>query len=438
MLSLEDELTKAKLRIDTINLARDGEESEDSKLKGGVLFYLENKSKIKKLDDLLKELNQVVKWFEEKEKLNNKSNDNDENLKIQQNKLDKVLKIEEQFERFLSIQREIDSINKNIAEYKDILLKTEHEKLIVEKDKNDTLIKLNEIKASQENNRLKLNNIPTQQKDLEITSQIVSNTQKTIENLSKSIDTEEKKKNDLKIILDEFRYYENKISDDIEILSEFKLFDENKELINNYILKEIKLEKLKKDFQEIQFKINDQNQLNKEINRFVNSGLELINKSKSSDCPLCNYKYNSFEELSKNILTNTLLDSQSQAFLKEKALKELEINNLTSKLSIDREKIEKNFFKTKQPYLSSYKNTENVIEKLSSERKTNFEKLNKSQSVLNDINLLLGDSKTFDELSIKIQNDLSKKDEYIQHDNSDEIKESLENQKINLKKETVL
>jgi exonuclease SbcC len=413
LLTLEDELTKAKLRIDKINLARDGEESEDSKLKGGVLSYLESKSKIKKLDDLFKELNQVVKWFEEKEKLNNESNDNDENLNIQQNKLERALKIERQFERFLSIQKEIESINKNIAEYKNTLLKTEHEKLIVEKDKNDILIKLNEIKTSQENNRLKLNNIPTQQKELELTSQIVTNAQKSIENLSKSIDTEEKKKNHLKIILDEFGYYENKISNDIEILSEFKLFDEYNELITNYILKEKKLEKLKKDSQEIQFKINDQNQLNKELNKFVNSGLELINKSKSSDCPLCNYNYDSFEELSKNILSNELLDRQSQEYLKEKADKELEINNLTSKLSIDKEKIEKNFFRTKQPYLLDYKNTQNVIEKLNSERKIILEKLNKSQSVLNDINLLLGDSKTFDELSIKMQNDLSKKDKLV-------------------------
>ena len=413
LLSLEGELAKAKLRIDTISLARDGEETEDSKLNGGVLSYFENKSEIKKLDDLFKELNQVVRWLEEKEKLNNESNDNDENLKIQQNKLDRALKIGKQIERFLSIQKEVESINKNIAEYKNTLLKVEHEKLIIEKDKNDTLIKLNEIKISQDNNRLKLNNIPTKQKELELSSQVVSNAQKTIENLSKSIDAEEKKMIDLKIILDEFTYYENKINDDIEILSEFKLFDEYKELITNYILKEKKLEKLKKDLQEIQFKINDLNKLNKELNRFVDSGLELINKSKSSDCPLCNYNYDSFEELSNNILSNELLDIQSQEYRKHKTNKELEINNITSQLSFDKEKIEKNFFNTKQPFLSDYKNTQNIIDKLNSERKTNLEKINKSQSVLNDSRLLLGDSKTFDELSIKIQNDLSKKDKKV-------------------------
>src|SRR5690606_27213169 len=117
LLSLEEELIKAKLRIDKIILARDGEESEDSKLNGGVLSYLDNKSKILKLDDQLKELNQIVKWFEEQEKVNNESNVNDENLKTQQNRLERALNIEKHFETFISIQKEIDSLRNNITEF---------------------------------------------------------------------------------------------------------------------------------------------------------------------------------------------------------------------------------------------------------------------------------------------------------------------------------
>ncbi|WP_159020290.1 hypothetical protein [Algibacter sp. L3A6] len=404
--SLEDELIKAKLRIETISLARDGEESEDGKLKGGVLFYLENKNKIKKLDAQLKELNQVVKWFEEKEKLTNKSSDTDEDLKIKQNRLERALKIERQFESFLKIQKEIDSLNNNLADYKDTLLKSEHDKLKTEKDKKETLTKFDKIKTLQENNRSKLNNIPTQQKEFELTSQIVSNAQKTLENLSKSIDSEEKKKNDLKITLDDFGYYENKINKDVEILSEFKLFKEYKDLITSYILKEKKLEKLKKEIQEIQLKIDNQTHLNKELSEFVNSGLELINKSKETDCPLCNYNYSSFEELSKNILSNKLLGNQVQEYLKEKNIKELEVKNLILGLAIHKEDIKKNIFSVKEPYSLEYKNTLNKIEKLNSEKNNNLEKLKKNQTVLNDLNLLLGNLKSFDELATKIENDL--------------------------------
>ena len=413
LLSLEEELIKAKLRIDTIILARDGEESEDNKLNGGVLSYLENKSKIIKLDDQLKELNQIIKWFEEQERVNNESSVNDESLKIQQNRLERVLNIEKQFETFLSIQKEINSLKKNIAEFKDSLLKTEREKFDVEKEKKDIIIKLKELRESFENNRSKLNNIPAQQKQLELTSLIIIDSQKTIDDLSKSISIEEKKQNGLKIILDEFEYYENKINNDIDILLEFKLFNEHKELVTNYIAEEKKLEKFKKNAQEIQFKIDNQNQFNKELNDLINSGLELINKSQSSDCPLCNHSYGTFEKLSENILSNKLLDGQLKIHLKEKVEIESKINKLISQLSVNKEEIQKLFSMTKQPYLSDYKDTQNVIDKLGSERKVNLEKLNSNQSILNDINLSLGDSKTLEELSTKIQNDLSKIDSQI-------------------------
>lgn len=221
LLSLEEDLIKAKLRIDTIILARDGEESDDSKLNGGVLSYLEKRSEILKLDEQTKELNEIIKWFEEQEKANNESSIIDENLKFQQNRLERALNIEKQFETFFSIQKEIESLQNNITEFKGILLNTEREKLDAEKEKNDKVIKLNELKNSLESSRSKLNSIPAQQKQLELTSKIIVDLQKTIDDLSTSIGTEEKKRNDLKIILDEFGYYENKINNDIELLLEF-------------------------------------------------------------------------------------------------------------------------------------------------------------------------------------------------------------------------
>lgn len=413
LLTLEEELIKAKLRISTIILARDGKESEDNNLNGGVLSYLDNKSKILKFDEQLKELNQIIKWFEDQEKINNESKANNENIQIQQNRLERALNIEKQFETFLSIQKEIDSLQKNIAEFKDKLLITDREKLAAEKEKNDTVTKLNELKNTLESNRSKLNNLPDQQKQLELNSQTIVDSQKTIDNLSKTIGIEEKKLNDIKIILDEFGYYENKTNDDIELLLEFKLFEEHKELVNNYIVKEKKLEKLKKDIQEIQFKIENQNQFNKELNDFINSGLELINKSQSSDCPLCNHSYVTFEKLSENILSNKLFDSQLKINLEEKAEIESKINELVLELSDEKKEIDKVFSSIKQSYLSNFKNIQNVIDKLGSERKLNLEKLNINQSIVNDINLMLGDSKTFEELSTKIKNDLSKIDDQI-------------------------
>jgi len=413
LLSLEEVLIKVKLRIDTIILARDGEESEDQKLTGGLLSYLENKNEIQKLDDQIKELDKIIKWFEEQEKINNESLVNDENLKNQQNRLERALNIEKQFETFLSIQKEIDSLQNNITEFKESLLNDEREKLDAEKKKNDAIIRLNELKSSLENNQSKLSNLPDQQKLLESTSQIIRDIQKSIDDLSQSIVTEELKRDDLKITLDEFGYYEGKIKDDIELLSQFKYFDEHKNLVVNYLADKQRLDKLKKDIEEIQVKIDDQSQFNKELNDFISSGLELVSKSQTSDCPLCNHNYGTFEKLSENILSNKLLDDKLKKSLEEKVEIELKINELISQLTIDKEAIEKIFSLIKQPHSSKYSNTQNLIDKLYSDKKVNVEKLNSNQSILNDINLYLGDSKTFEELSKKIQNDISKIDSQI-------------------------
>src|SRR5690606_25775286 len=139
-------------------------------------------------------------------------------------------------------------------------------------------------------------------------------------------------------------------------------------------------------------KIDDQTQLNKELNDFINSGLELVDKSQSSDCPLCNHNYDTFEKLSENILSNKLLDSQLKIYLEEKVETESKINKLVLLLSADKENIKKFFSSIKQPYLSDYRNAQNVIDKLGSERKINSEKFSSNQSILSDIRLSLGDS----------------------------------------------
>ena len=408
LLSLEEQLIKGKLRADTIILARDGEASEDGKLVGGVLSYLDNKSKILKLDMQIEELNQIVKWFEDQEKDNNESRTNDKNLDTQQNRLEQAINIEKRFGTFLIIQKEIDSLQKDIADFKDKILNGEREKFDTEKEKKGKLTELNKLKKTFESTQSELNNIPAQQTQLELIAQAIVDLQKTIDDLSKSIDIEEKKQNDLKVTLDEFAYYESKINDDIQLLLEFKLFDDYKKLVTHFVSEEKNLQKLKTDVQEIQSKIDNQTKFNKELSDFINSGLELANKSQSSNCPLCNQDYGTFEKLSESILSNELLGNQLKRYLEEKTDTEAKINKLLLQISADKEAIKKAFSTIKAPFLSDYRNIQNVINKLTSERKSNLEKLNSNQSILNDINLSLGDTKTFEELSAKEQDKLSK------------------------------
>jgi exonuclease SbcC len=408
LLSLEEQLVKIKLRTETLILARDGEKSEEGKVDGGILLHLDNKTKILKLDEQLKELNLIVKLFEEQEKVNHEFSTNDKDLESQQKRLDQALNIEKRLETFLSIQKEIDSLQKEIADIKDKILSAEREKFDAENEKKEKLTKLNKLKSNLENTQSKLNNIPAQKTQLELIAQAIFDLQKTIDDLSKSIDTEEKKQNDLRVTLDEFAYFESMVIDDTQFLLEFKLFDDYKELVTRLVSDEIKLKKLIKDVQEIQSKIDKQTKFNKELSDFVSSGLELANKSQSSNCPLCNQDYGTFEKLSESILSNELLGSQLKRYLEEKTETEVIINKLMLDLSADKDSIKKVLSSIKAPFLSDYKNIQSSIDKLTSERKFNLEKLNSTQSILNDINLSLGDTKTFEELSVKVHDELSK------------------------------
>jgi exonuclease SbcC len=422
LLSLEDQEAKAKLRAGTIILARDGATSEDGKLDGGVLSYLDNKSKTLNLDGQLKELNQIVKWLEEQEKANNELSANDKDLDTQQNRLEWALNIEKRFETFLSIQKEIDRLQKDIADFKNKILSNEREKFNAEKEKKDQLTKFNLLKNTLESTQSKLNNIPAQQIQLELIAQAIVDLQKAIDNLSKSIDIEERKHNVLKVTLDEFAHYESKIYDDTQLLLEFKLFDDYKKLVTDFVAEEKDLVMLRKDSQEIQSKIDNQTKFNKELSDLVNFGLELANKSQSSNCPLCNQDYGTFQKLSETILANELLGSQLKRYLEEKTETEAKINKLLLQISADKEAIKKALSTIKAPFLSDYKNIQNVIDKLTSERKSNLEKLNSNQSILNEINSSLSDTKTFEELSTKVQDELSKINTQIAECSSDQKK----------------
>jgi exonuclease SbcC len=118
----------------------------------------------------------------------------------------------------------------------------------------------------------------------------------------------------------------------LELLTEFSHFTKHQDLIRQQLDIKIKLEISKKQLAETQSKINNQNQFNNELKEYVNRGLEIISQTHTSDCPLCNHQYNSFEELSNNIVENKFFDNQLKENLEKKISIETEINELNIKI----------------------------------------------------------------------------------------------------------
>ncbi|MBX9886930.1 MAG: AAA family ATPase [Flavobacteriaceae bacterium] len=407
LVNFDEELIKAKLRIDTIILARDGENSSDSAMNGGILSYLNNRTKISNFEQQYKQLVLIVQWYEQQEKIVNELNLNTEKLNIEQNRLEQHLNIEKHFESFLDIQNKIDQLDKDIIEIKNKSLIAEREKLDSEKEKSDAALKFIELSKSLEINQIKLSNIPNQNRVLEDNSKVILDTQKHIDRISKLITNEEIKLVDLKVILDQFRYYENRIIDDVGLLLEFVFFNEHQELVKSFIEESKILGNLESNLVDVQQKIDSQNYLNKELQEFVNAGLEIVNKSQSTDCPLCTQGYESFEKLSENILSNKLFDIQLKALLEAKIDSETELNNLKTKLNNDKEIIDKTFSSLKQPYLASQDQTQKTLNKLDLERKENLDTLNKSYSLIKEVDLFFGQHQNSNDLTIILLEDIS-------------------------------
>lgn len=83
----------------------------------------------------------------------------------------------------------------------------------------------------------------------------------------------------------------------------------------------------------IQLSIKNQESLNEELQQFVVKGSEIINKSQSSHCPLCDSDFKSFQELATAISGNSALSEAMQTLVEQKANKTASIKEIEDRIS---------------------------------------------------------------------------------------------------------
>ena len=408
LLTLEEEFTKVGLQIDNIRLAKDGEENGDNKLKGGVLEYVDNRKKLENFDDQIKELNRIITLIESKDKAQRGIENTDRSLLEHRKRLEEVLSIEKKIEEYLILQKEIEEQEKRIGEFKNENGVKESEKSLIEEEINLLKSKNDQLQESLKLNQIKIEQIPNQKAKLDQLSKSHQFIKKSIEDLSKLIEDKELKLIELKRILEQFGYYETKIDEDLELLSEFAQFTKHQDLITQQLDFKINLEIKDKQLVEIQSKINNQNQFNNELKEFVNRGLEIISQTHTSDCPLCNHHYNSFEELSNNIVENKFFDNQLKENLENKISIETGINELKEKIISGNDNIKKSFALLKQPFSNDYNTLEKEIGKLNLQREEKKQELKNNLESTNEILVFFGNEQTPDDLAKTIQKEISK------------------------------
>ena len=408
LLTLEEEFIKVGLQIDNIRLAKDGEEDGDNELKGGVLEYVENRKKLENFDNQIKELNRIITLIESRDKSQREIENTDKSLSEHRKRLEEVLSIEKKIEDFLILQKGLEEQEKRIGEFKNENGVKESEKSLIEEEINLLKSKNDQLQESLKLNQIRLEQIPDQKAKLEKLSKNHLAIKKSIKDLSKLIEDKEPTLFELKRILEQFGYYETKIDEDLELLSEFAPFTNHQDLITQQLDLKINLEIKNKQLDETQSKINNQNQFNNELKEYVNRGLEIISQTHTSDCPLCNHHYNSFEELSNNIVENKFFDNQLKENLENKISIETEINELKEKIISGNDNIKKSFALLKQPFSNDYNTLEKEIEKLNLQREEKKQELKNNLENTNEILVFFGNEQTPDELAKTIQEEISK------------------------------
>lgn len=420
LISLENDLLKTSDRKETIVTAREGRDSKTNNILG-IYSYYQNKQEEQKLLSDIKIIKSVLGWLNEQNKNSRELEACQESIQKKQNNLYRAREINLKYVLFQEFKEQIELLDKNIKDTKSMNLDLENKISDIGSENNKLNEDLVRLNGMLNRDREKLYSLPALQNRYEKALKDIDNHKKNLKTTVDSIEKEEKKQDELSSVLRKFSYYESKVEDDVELLIEFDRLKDLEELITDLIKTTENLKILRKDIDAVQIKIDNQNQFNQELTRLINSGMDIINKSRSSSCPLCDQDYKTFENLTENILSNKALDSQLKVLLNEKNEKEVKLNNLEAKVDANRKNINKKILELKRPIINNLNIGKNSVEKLSLKKEEYLMKLEENQSLIDNAEKVLDGFKSFEELAEKLKNDNQRRVEKV-NEISEQIK----------------
>jgi len=451
LVSLQLEVEAKKIRIENIQIARNGEENNNDN-NGGVLNYIDNRKKIEDLDLRIREIKNIISLIENKEKAQAENSSLKEKLSKEQSTQSVFLSIEKKIDAYFLIHKEIIEHEKRITNINETNLKVEKENSTIKEGINHCQNERSQLQETLNQHQTKINELPQQKIKIELAQKNIDLLQKSIIEITNSVAEKQNTQNALQQKLNQLNYYENSIENDLEFLLELDEFKNQKSIIEEQIKATNKIDIQKNDLAKIENNIESQNQLNNELQEYITRGLEIISKNNSSDCPLCSHKYKSFEELSGRIVGNKVFDELLKESLENKIRIENEINKRNEEINSAKDKLRKHLIELKLPFQTEYSKLGKDIEKLALQKNEKNEELKNVQTNHNETVLFFNNESDIDafeknvkekiealvirinELSEKIQSDTLKVDTNITQLKSN--KTNIEIQKHNIEKLT--
>lgn len=284
----------------------------------GLDLYSEQIVNLQTIEKELLLINSLINKFENQTELLNEIN----SIKAQKSEL---ISKKEVLNKYALLYGEFEK-------HKNSLIQLEERKMTDNENIDKLIIPLNELKIQESELKIKrdsnylqlsrikdkLSNSGSLKLNLEAANAIISNSDQAIKILELEIEEKEIIKQKIGSKIEE--YY--KTIEEIE-KNEYPL-RLDQELINyDTLIKEqehrkIDYYKLKVNLDNVTTKIEKQQSLNTVIEDFIKKGLEIVNESQDSNCPLCNQQYQSYNELAEKISSNKLLSNLLQETLKER------------------------------------------------------------------------------------------------------------------------
>lgn len=305
----------------------------------GMAKYFESKEKIVQLDKQFTENNLILEKFDRKRKYANEI----ESIKFQNDELG----TKKQF---------FESLKNDLTEYEKITQEISLRKLEYEESRKElsTLTTgLNVLMQNESENLFKQNSIQNQIAELKQNITDIPKLNKDIANLnlkikesqSKLIEAEmqitglEKEHSLIEIPINNLNISIKDIGLGVYPSLADNAFSNYTDLINELTQFEKTITAEKRNLNEINSKIQTNEGFQKVIEQFISKGSEIINKSKTSSCPLCEQQYESFEVLASKISSNSLLTNILSSLLKERDDTSKVITQLSESLKSQRERL---------------------------------------------------------------------------------------------------
>lgn len=356
----------------------------------GIGNYFNSKIDFVKAGSAQTELQSVLENFKKKDKSINELNQitkNQKQLILEKEKIEGVFNL---FSDYIQILDEILKIEDQIA--KESEKETEIEKEVLN------------LRILESDQKSKLENLNNQINELELNIENLPQLNKTYnDNIIKSVDLKNKidseelkltpllqSKLDLELEIKELNNAVQNIEKKLYPSINEKLFFDYKDLILEIEKNENDFKEKLKSLEQINVQIKEQENLNKDIATFILKGAEIIDKNQESTCPLCNFEYASFKELSLRVANNNLLSELLSSLAKQRTEIEVQIDSISELLKENIEKLSNSLNKNlaeKTEVLSKLSINITDIEISIKSLITEFDELKQS---LQKFNLMLG------------------------------------------------